>query len=114
MFAGKKRRIKLNPLFLINEINLSFDGAEYIYKNGSCYQLYKILESVFPNAKPYYKDDHVVTKINGKYYDITGLVSDNYEPYDYKVHRCHISNFSLKDSFVECQYCGHPVVCDFK
>lgn len=67
-------RLNLNPLFLINEINLSFSGADYIYKNGSCYQLFKILESVFPDAKPFYsdEDDHVVTKINGKYYNWIG------------------------------------------
>lgn len=41
---------------------------------------------------------------------ITGLVNDDYEPYDHEKHKCHDNSFSLKDSFIECEKCGYPVV----
>lgn len=59
---------------VITAIRESFNGADYVYTNGSCYKFYKILKTIFPNAKAYYNSDHVITKINGKYYDITGEV----------------------------------------
>lgn len=53
----------------------SFIGSQQVYTQGSCYHLYLILKEVFPEALPYYDGDHVITKIDGKYYDITGEVS---------------------------------------
>lgn len=56
--------------------------AEYIYTNGGCYRFHKILKAVFPTAIPCYfghEDiiiEHVVTKLDGKYYDITGEIKD--------------------------------------
>lgn len=58
----------------IEKIRESFVGAETVYTTGSCYRLYKILEFVFPQANAYYNSDHVITEINGRYYDITGEV----------------------------------------
>lgn len=63
-----------NPLGLISAIRESIINSEIIYTNGSCYKFYKILKSVFPEAKAYYNSDHVITEIKGKYYDITGEV----------------------------------------
>lgn len=55
----------------------SFDGAEIAYKNGSCYKFYEILKHTFPESKPFYTGvHHVVTKINERYYDISGEVFD--------------------------------------
>ena len=45
-----------------------------MYTEGSCYHFYLILKEVFPDAEPYYDNDHIVTKIDGKFYDITGEV----------------------------------------
>jgi len=56
--------------------------AEFIFTNGGCYRLYKILKTAFPEAIPCYfgyEDtliEHVVTKIKGRYYDITGEIED--------------------------------------
>lgn len=58
----------------ITLIRESFVGAETVYTTGSCYQLYRILKFVFPQANAYYNSDHVITEINGRYYDITGEV----------------------------------------
>lgn len=46
-----------------------------ICKEGSCYRFFEVLKAVFPDAKPFYNDEmHVLTKIDGKYYDISGEV----------------------------------------
>lgn len=63
-------------LHFIKTIRNSFGGSKYVYTNGSCYQFYKILKLVFPQAIGYYNSDHVITKINGRYYDITGEVKE--------------------------------------
>lgn len=62
------------PLKLISEIRNSFADSVYVYTNGSCWEFYKILKCVYPEAEAYYNSDHVITKINGKFYDITGEV----------------------------------------
>ena len=61
-------------LSFIRTIRNSFGGADYVYTKGSCYQFYKILKQVFPEAKAYYNINHVITKIGSKFYDITGEV----------------------------------------
>lgn len=66
----KHRRI----LRVIRAIRGSIKGAEYIYTNGSCFQFFLILNSIVPEAEAYYNSDHVITKINGRYYDVTGEV----------------------------------------
>lgn len=60
----------------INTINNSFIGSEVVYMRGSCYQFYLILQQVFPQAIPWYSEDHdhIVTCIDGVLYDITGAV----------------------------------------
>ena len=71
-------------LFFIQTIRNSFGGSVEVYTKGSCYQFYKILKQVFPQATAWYNIDHVITEINGKFYDITGRVKkdDTYFPVD--------------------------------
>ena len=49
---------------------------EYIYTRGGCYQLYKVLKSLWPSAQPYLGVHmaHVITKIGDCYFDIHGEV----------------------------------------
>lgn len=71
------------PLEFIKTVRESFGNADYVYLNGSCYHFYKILKQVFPKAEAYFNSDHVITKIDGKYYDITGVVKKtNHIPVD--------------------------------
>jgi len=58
----------------ISTIRDSFIGSQQVYTEGSCYHFYLILKQVFPDAEPWYDEDHVVTKIDNKFYDITGEV----------------------------------------
>lgn len=59
---------------VIYAIRESFVGADKVYTQGSCYQFYKILKSIFPQAIDYYDMNHVVTEIDGVCYDINGVV----------------------------------------
>lgn len=51
---------------------------ESIYTRGGCYQLYKILKVLFPEAKPYVRNfttfPHVATLIEDSLYDINGFI----------------------------------------
>lgn len=61
------------PNNVIAAIRSSFPDAEYVYKNGACYQFFLILKSIWPQAVPYYdKEGHVYTDIDGTLYDIRG------------------------------------------
>lgn len=47
---------------------------EHIYRHGCCFELYKLLRIVFPNAEPWYDfiEGHIYTKIDKFFYDIRG------------------------------------------
>jgi len=47
-----------------------------IFTKGSCFNFYLILKQMYPQALAYYNEDHVITFIDGKYYDITGEIKD--------------------------------------
>lgn len=75
--------IQSDPVLkLIDAICNSFDDAVKVYTNGGCFQFYLILRSVFPDAKPYYDSNHIITRIGDRYYDITGRILnvDNFYP----------------------------------
>lgn len=63
-----------DPEKLISAIRNSFPGAVTVYTRGGCFEFYRILKEVFPDAEPFYDDmeGHVYTKIGGKFYDING------------------------------------------
>lgn len=60
----------------IATIRDSFHNAEHVYMHGSCFEFYKILKHVFPDAEPHYDEvvGHVYTKIGSGFYDIRGRV----------------------------------------
>lgn len=99
----------MNPLEFINSIKKSFIGAEYVYSKGSCYQFYKLLKLHFPNAEPFYIDEHIITKIDGEFFDITGLVDgDNAVLYTGQ-HNLENRRFSLWDCGLECPSCDEII-----
>ena len=70
-------------LEFISLVRESFVGSKIIYTEGSCYRFYEILKFVFPKAKPYIlKEDHIVIKIEDKFYDITGEVFGDFKLFD--------------------------------
>jgi hypothetical protein len=72
----------LKVLNFIYAIRDSHPHMEYVYTHGSCLNFFCILKQVFPQAKPWFNADHIITEIDEKFYDITGRVSnEGYAPY---------------------------------
>lgn len=72
----KHRRI-LNTISFIRE---SHSEMVNIFSKGSCLNFFCILHSIYPEAECYFNIDHIISKIDDKYYDITGEVK-NVEKY---------------------------------
>lgn len=64
----------------LKELRESADIQYKIFTEGSCFRLYRILKTIYPEAKPYWSDldNHCITKINGKFYDIGGEVKKSH------------------------------------
>lgn len=62
-----------DPLTIIKALN-DIGSLE-----GKCYEVYRLLKVVFPQAEGWYDGDHVITRIDGKFYDKSGLVE--HKPY---------------------------------
>lgn len=59
-------------LEFIKVLRKSFSDADIVYKFGACYWLFEILKYLYPESVWYMVDDnHVVTRIWDKYYDIS-------------------------------------------
>lgn len=99
----------------ISAIRCSDKYIEMIYLNGACYQLHLLLKKFFPECQPYIskEKDHIISKYDGKYYDITGEVSGNwYTPItideiniakEWSFYRTKVIQIS------ECPVCGEPI-----
>ena len=75
----------LQILRVIKEIKASNPVMEEIFTQGSCFNLFMILNAMCIRAECYYSilDGHAVTMIDGTLYDINGIVKDragNYQP----------------------------------
>lgn len=79
-FVNKNRHKEI--LKFIETIRHSFIGTEDVYMHGSCYHFYTILKAVFKDVVPYYNQDHVISKIDGRYYDILGEVVNDVDRYE--------------------------------
>lgn len=113
----------VEPINFINTLRESDTYIPYIYLHGGCYQFYKVLKLLYPRKAVAYKVkttqlsdyDHILTKIDGKYYDITGEVqSDTYfgleratrqEKEVFKTWSFAFNNWLYK----ECPNCGEPI-----
>ena len=102
---------------ILNKLRESDVYIQHIYMFGGCYQLYLILKAIFPaHSTPYISKnkDHVITKIYGHFYDITGEVngSDYSLLADDEVEM--VSKWSFSKIHVlqltECPHCGEPII----
>ena len=64
---------KPTPLQFINLIRSMFK-LPYTTEGG-CMRFHLVLKSVFPQAKGYWCIGHVISEIDGRYYDINGVVT---------------------------------------
>lgn len=60
---------------LIAVIRESHSQMVNIFSYGSCWNFFLILRRVYPQAVPYDNQNHVVSKIDNRFYDITGDVT---------------------------------------
>lgn len=78
-----KRRDIVN---FISEIRGSHVDMVEIFTKGSCLNFFLILRKVWPEAQPYYNINHIVTKIEDRFFDVRGDVTnevkrENYIPF---------------------------------
>lgn len=67
---------KIPILDFIRFVRESFEGSEYVYQNGSCYWFARILKLLYPGGELWeFIGDHVIFKLDGKFYDIRGEVN---------------------------------------
>ena len=48
--------------------------ADVLGNEHKCFKFHGLLKTLFPQAKPYHDWNHVITEIDGKFYDLTGEV----------------------------------------
>lgn len=70
---SKSEEVKL--LDLIHNIRNSHPDMEWLFLKGQCYNLWRIVRTIFPSAECWYSqlEGHVYIKFEGKFYDIRGL-----------------------------------------
>lgn len=117
----KQMKNEIKPIDFLKSLKESDFFIEYIYTNGGCYQLYKILKTIFFDAEPYIilSKTHVVTKIGDKFYDINGeyINNDNADilPMNEDLQK-EAEEWSFANNndlyFGECPYCEEPVKID--
>jgi len=77
-------RNNINDMILfIDSIRTSDQYIEHIYLEGGCYQFHLLLSKLFKGCEPFInnKENHIVTKYRGKFFDIRGMVDDEiYRP----------------------------------
>ncbi|WGH15473.1 hypothetical protein [Pseudomonas phage PA_LZ02] len=69
-------RLHDRVLRLVSAVRESRSDSVQAYTQGGCYQFFLVLRAAFPGAVPYYDgvQGHVLTRIGGRLYDVTGEV----------------------------------------
>lgn len=113
----------IKPLTFLTLLRDSDENIKNIYSYGACYQLGKLLSTMYPQASLYkVKDDnkyvHVITKIDGEFYDIGGFANqddiNNSEPVvnedlEWLEKWSFSKDYKLTKS---CEFCGEYVFID--
>lgn len=105
---------------IIKALRDSDEFIEDIYTRGSCFKFYEFLAVLFgpENVEPYFSLDkaHVVAKIDGRLYDIRGMIDRKYEtnyapmlPSEIEEarHWSFSGNYLLQ--LTECPHCDEPI-----
>lgn len=107
----------MKPLILIESLRNTDPYIAMIFTQGGCYQFHKFLYNLYPNKAKLYinkKKDHVVTKIDGNFYDILGIVKnkiDYIEATNKDIEMCQTWSFSKQKMLIlnECPVCEEPI-----
>ena len=105
----------MNPLNFIDILRNSDKYIKTIYTQGGCYQLYIVLSELYPEAEPFISSslDHIITKIDNKYYDINGIYEEPIKDIPLTmVDEIKGWRFSktMMLSIGECSFCEEPIL----
>jgi hypothetical protein len=106
-------------LFFIESIRQSDEYIEHLFTQGSCYRFHVLLSKLFKGCQPYISPNkmHVITKHNGKYYDIKGQISGiGYTPMTPEEIKMSEKWSFRKNNLIqlsECPYCEEPIIYKF-
>lgn len=78
----------------LSALRRSHPDMEHIFLNGSCFYLWDIVRTVFPEVEPWYSqvEGHIYLKYKDRFYDILGkhcAVPKDIAPFDYKEFKPH-------------------------
>ena len=62
-----------DPKQFLTALRHSHEHARGVYRLGGCYELFRLLRTVWPEARPWYTGGHVYTEIGDRLYDIDGV-----------------------------------------
>lgn len=108
----------MSPEKFINALNKSDPSFGTVFMYGSCYRFHLLLKALFPSATVLIneKKDHVISEIDGQYYDISGKVeatgflplndSDVELVQSWSFHR------HMLMSLGDCPYCDEPILTE--
>ncbi len=109
----------MDILNIISALRDTDRAIEVIYMHGSCYRFHLFLKKLFPQAKPLIRNDkdHIITEINGQYFDITGEVEAiDYRPLELEEIEM-VQNWSFSKtrllSLGDCPSCDEPILTGF-
>lgn len=104
-------------LNFLNTLRESDLYVPYIYSEGSCYQLYNVVKTIFPEVEAYTNlaFDHIILKYESHFYDIFGIYRKNILDLQKLTPEQHEIaskwSFSRKNLLLlcECPYCEEPI-----
>jgi hypothetical protein len=111
-------KVNKGCLLLITALRKTDMYIKCIYTSGGCYQFYIFLKKLYPQSVPYINKDknHIVTKIDGRLYDINGMVLKRDEGL-YQPLKASELNMAKRWSFhknnllklIDCPACDEPI-----
>ena len=70
--SGSDRAEHRRIVEMLRALRNAHEHMPGVLRHGSCYELYQVLRALYPDAEPWKLDDHVYTRIRGRFYDIHG------------------------------------------
>ena len=70
--SGSDRAEHRRIVEMLRALRNAHEHIAGVLRHGSCYELYQVLRALYPDAEPWKLDDHVYTRIRGRFYDIHG------------------------------------------
>ena len=70
--SGSDRAEHRRIVEMLRALRNAHEHMAGVLRHGACYELYQVLRALYPDAEPWQLDDHVYTRIRGRFYDIHG------------------------------------------